>query len=66
MTRNQTVLALWFATMACGFYMFVRNEWVYRQRTRMIDRDIDQYMRLPSYDRMLYGRWWIWRIEDFL
>lgn len=66
MTCYQIIIAIWTATLAWGFYMLVRNEWVYRERMRMIDRDFEQYLRLPRYEVMMWCRWWVWRVEDFL
>jgi len=57
-----------------GALMFIRNEWVYKQRTAELNKCIpgdptwqefyDKYNALPSYDKMLF-RFWIWDIERF-
>lgn len=63
---DKITLAGLFPVLAWGVYALVRNEWVYRERLRMIDRDLEQYLRLPSYEVMMWRRWWVWRVEDFL
>ena len=48
-------------------YLSIRNIWVYNQRIKMIDRDFNTYMRLPSYNAMMVGHgFWRWDIEYFI
>lgn len=49
-----------------GFYLLNRNIWVYRQRVRLIMNDWDTYKKLPSYDYMMYRKFWVWNINKFL
>ncbi len=53
------------ASLAPCFYMLARNEWVFRWRRRIIDRSLEEYHRLPSYDDMM-KKWWVWNINKFL
>lgn len=66
MTINQFLL-VWTAVcslgVAAGVLMFVRNEWVYRERRKLADTP--DYARLPTYTEML-RRWWVWDIKKFL
>lgn len=51
---------------ACFTCMFVlRNQWVFRERIRLLHEDIWLYLQLPSYDYMM-NRFWIWDVEKFL
>lgn len=52
-------------SVAITAFMGIRNEWVFRVRTEMIDNDLDAYHRLPSYDRM-FKTFWIWDVNKFL
>lgn len=47
-------------------YMAARNEWVYKKRTKMEDEGILINQILPSYEYMLWERWWVWDINKFL
>ena len=51
------------AGLAC-VYILIRNEYVYRYRTRLLIADFERYQRLPSYDRMVY-RFWVWPLSRF-
>lgn len=56
-------LAIYCLGIAFGFYMLIRNEWVFYQRCRFVGTI--QYHRLPSYAEMML-RFWIWDIGKFL
>lgn len=43
--------------------LFIRNEWVYRERRKLADTP--EFDRLPTYNEML-RRWWVWDIRKFL
>ena len=49
----------------------VRNDWVYRQRTRILKESVwtgtghDPYDRLASYEEMV-RRFWIWDASKFI
>ncbi len=45
--------------------MLVRNGWVYRQRTALIEADYELYKRLPPYDVMM-RKWWLWDAAKFI
>lgn len=60
------VFGLGATTCACRFYLLKRNNWVYRQRTKLLERDLESYHRLPSYDDMLYRHPFTWDISKFL
>ena len=44
--------------------LLYRNEWVRVQRNKLVKDDMEDYMRLPSYDMML-AQFWIWDIKKF-
>ena len=48
-----------------SLFMLFRNDWVYKVRTRILHEDMDRYMRLPSYEGMLY-KFWVWDVERFI
>lgn len=54
---------LWLPSLAFFVMLFIRNNWVYRNRLRLL-RTPD-YDRLPSYETMLW-RWWVWDVRRFL
>jgi hypothetical protein len=47
-------------------YMSARNDWVYKERTKMEDEGVNINLTLPTYNYMLWKRWWIWNINKFL
>ncbi len=47
-------------------YMSVRNGWVLRNRLKILKEGVPIDQRLPSYEYMLWKRWWIWDIHKFL
>lgn len=59
-------LAAALATFAVLVFALIRNCWVYKNLVRLLWSDHAAYRRLPSYEYMLYGRFWVWRIEEFL
>lgn len=44
--------------------LLYRNEWVRVQRNKRVEIDMEDYLRLPSYDMML-AQFWIWDINKF-
>jgi membrane-bound metal-dependent hydrolase YbcI (DUF457 family) len=48
-----------------SFYMLFRNEWVYRNRIKQIEEDIDVYTQMPTYNQMMYKYFWVWKFENF-
>jgi len=49
--------------LACCVMMFLRNQWVYRNRMKLILTP--DYERLPTYNEMM-RRWWVWDIKKFI
>lgn len=48
-------------------YALARNEWVYKERIKLMYDNISLYEKLPSYDEMLYGHgFWRWDINYYL
>lgn len=46
-------------------YMFIRNQWVFSVRIKLIDEDHSTYKKLESYDTMMI-RFWIWNVKKFI
>lgn len=46
-------------------YMGIRNVWVFKQRTSLIEKDFSKYSKLCSYDQMM-KKFWIWDIDSFI
>jgi len=46
----------------CTICLLIRNEWVYRKRVNLIDTNFYEYVKLQSYNYMLW-HFWIWDIE---
>lgn len=44
-------------------YFWIRREWVFRERLRLLLRneDLDS---MPGFNEMLFNRWWIWSIDE--
>ena len=44
-------------------YFWVRREWVFRERLRLLlgNEDLD---RVPAFNDMLFRWWWIWSMEE--
>ena len=77
----EVVLALCGLGLLCCAFMFFRNQWVYREKQRLLkiaaaaaQADIRLgppfrwqrfYDALPDYDDMM-RRWWIWDARKFL
>lgn len=59
------VPAIFGLTILGSIYMLIRNDWVYRNRIRLLYKDWDAYDRLPSYDSM-WLRFWVWDINKFI
>lgn len=47
-------------------YFWIRREWVFRHRVRVLLTDLAIYGQLPSFEEMLYARWWEWRWHRLL
>lgn len=73
MTHTLISIFLWVTPMLLvgamiGFVfsvmMLFRNQWVYRVRSELMERNMNAYEKLPSYNAMM-NRFWRWRLEDF-
>jgi hypothetical protein len=53
------LLAFFFISL----YVLIRNEWVYRQRTKQSRANLPIYMKMISYDKMLFKYFWCWNFE---
>jgi hypothetical protein len=53
-----------FGLAVASVVMLVRNNWVYRERVRLLWSDPAAYERLPSYNRMIL-RFWVWDVAKF-
>ena len=63
------ILILPAVLIAICLLMFYRNNWVYRERSKILDLKpisigLEEYHKLPSYDYILF-HFWIWDIEKF-
>ena len=63
------MIATIFLFLSFSFYIMFRNDWVYRNRIRLINKcetleDFIAFRRLPSYSRMMW-KFWVWDIEKF-
>ena len=54
-------------------YMLYRNEKVYKFRINLLEKDYEdrsfnqnRYYKLPSYDYMLFKKFWIWPLSKFI
>ncbi len=52
------------AWLIISMYLVKRNEWVLRKRLEILDESLEDFTRLPSYEYMLYRRFWIWNFEN--
>jgi len=55
---------LLFGVLFC-LYMNIRNDWVYKQRTKLLKHSFNEYLMLPTYNYMFY-KFWVWDINKFL
>jgi hypothetical protein len=65
---KSTLIILWSVQvlmLALCAYMIIRNQWVYRNRLKLLNNDWDTYKKLPSYHAMM-RRFWIWDINKFI
>ena len=51
--------------MFISVYMLFRNQWVYNQRIYLINTNFDLYLKLPTYDCMMF-KFWVWNVDKFL
>lgn len=44
-------------------YFWVRREWVFRERLRLLlgNEDLDH---MPEFNDMLFRWWWVWSMEE--
>lgn len=48
------------------FFALYRNNWVLRERLKMIKSNLDKYKMLPSYNEMLWGdKFWKFDINIY-
>jgi hypothetical protein len=59
------VLGVMLICIGFVFMLMKRNEWVCKNRIRILYIDMDVYDKLPSYEYMLY-HFWIWNVEKFI
>ena len=59
------ILTISFVGLLFGMFMLIRNNVVYRIRTKIIDEDYNTYKRLPTYYDMMY-QWRMWNTQDYL
>jgi len=48
------------------FFLLYRNNWVAKTRIILLWENRELYDKLPSYDEMLYRKFWIFDINKFL
>lgn len=49
------------------FYLYIRNEWVYKTRIGIINsNDYKYYDKLPGYSEMVLKYFWIWSAKKFI
>lgn len=53
------ILSLCAVGILGGFYMLLRNQWVFAFRMRQIDEDHERFQSMVSYDEMML-RFWCW------
>ena len=53
---------LWFV-VALSIYMLIRNRWVYKVRSRILDERFDEYDQFISYNSMMYSMIFTWDVE---
>jgi len=58
------MLILYAIVMLVSVFLFIRNEWVLKERISVIENNYQLYEKLPSYDYMVL-HFWIWDIEKF-
>ncbi|WP_208952278.1 hypothetical protein [Rahnella sp. ChDrAdgB13] len=48
------------------FFVLHRNEWVYKQRMKVLfgENGFKEFQKLPSYDAMM-RKFWIWDVNKF-
>lgn len=59
------VLILVSVILFIAVFIEIRNNWVYKNRIKLIDDDWKAYQKLPSYDQMML-RFWVWNINKFI
>lgn len=47
-------------------YMLFRNEWVCKQRVKLVWNDYEKYNKLSSYRNMLFRHPFTWNINKFI
>lgn len=48
-----------------AIFILIRNEWVYKNRIKLINDDWESFKKLPSYDQMMF-KFWVWDINKFI
>ncbi len=48
------------------FYVLIRNNWLCDKVCKLIYSDFEAYERLPTYDDMLYRKWYVWDFNKFI
>jgi len=44
-------------------YILIRNQWVYDKRIEALKNDVNEYNKLPTYEKMLFKYPFCWDIE---
>lgn len=63
------LLIVWLSFLALVILLavltLIRNDWVFRNRVKMVWDDFEGFKQLPSYEAMLF-RFWVWDVKKFL
>ena len=59
------IYVLFTVFISVGIY---RNKWVYKERSKLLKKNFDDYMTLPSYNEMFNGCGWYkkWNIKNYI
>jgi hypothetical protein len=61
----QAVIVCCLVLMVFSVFLGIRNQWVFRQRRKLMESNFETFKKLPSYEKMVW-RWWVWDIYKFL
>jgi len=57
-----SAIVLCLITVVFCFFMLFRNDWVFKQRQRLLDENFFEYSKYWSYEKMLQ-KFYIWDVE---
>lgn len=63
---TRTMMLFMAVSLLIGAYFLVRIEWLVRSCRSLIRSSISVYQQLPSFEYMLYARFWVWDLKKFL